>query len=116
MAFNYYDPIDLDYSLYFYVAANVVNNDGGHTAHLNASIFTNFNDFTASISFNYEGSPFLCEFNENVDFLGKKFESVYSSIPLEGVNKFSELHFSNSLGIIAFKDKDNILWVFDRFE
>jgi hypothetical protein len=44
----------------------------------------------------------------------KKFTNVFSNESV--LNKFSALHYNSTYGIIGFKDQNNELWVFDRFE
>lgn len=116
VAVNYYAASDINYALYFYLTTNILNNIGDQTAYLSASIFTNLVKFTPSLGFDHLGNPLMCTYNQNKALLGKTFHSVYSSIPAKEYEIFSELHFSKSSGIVGFRDTNNELWVFDRFE
>jgi len=51
-------------------------------------------------------------FHEQLHFLDKDFENVYSAVDING----SEIHFNHTLGVIAFKSKYHGLWVLDRTE
>jgi hypothetical protein len=51
-------------------------------------------------------------FNEHKEFHQKDFEKVYSRYDDSG----GEIHYNYTLGLIAFKAKDQPLWVLDRIE
>jgi len=116
VAVNYYESADTKYALYFYVATNITKNGTSQNANFSSSIFTNLIKFKPAVGFDHLGDPFFCIYNQNKLLLGKTFESVYSSFPSDEYMIFSELHYSKSLGIVGFRDENNELWVFDRFE
>jgi len=51
-------------------------------------------------------------FSEHIQFNQKDFEKVFSRIDNAG----DEIHYNHALGLIAFKPKDQPLWVLDRIE
>ena len=55
------------------------------------------------------------EYYEEVVLLGKSFKNVYHrNRPAE--NLLTDLYYNKEFGIFAFRDLDDVLWVFDRFE
>lgn len=116
VAVNYYEPTDTKFALYFYVTTNITKNGTSQNANFSASIFTNLVPFTPNVGFDHLGDPFFCHYNQDKLLLGKTFDSIYSSFPSEEYKMFSELHFTKSLGIVGFRDENDKLWVFERFE
>lgn len=113
---NYYESTEPKYALYFYVSPSIIDDNGNHNAHLTASIFTNLISFVPFISFDHVGNPAMCRFSNNLTLLDKTFDSVFSSIPLDGIDILSEIHFTASSGVVSFNDEQNEQWVLDRFE
>ena len=75
---------------------------------------------SSSVSVLFEdGQPIVTQFDdfrETVSFFGKSFEKVYLSISTFSVHdSFSEIHFNFTEGVVAFRDKNDEMWIFDRF-
>ena len=60
---------------------------------------------------NREGAPSYTFYEFKI--LGtKRFDNVYSNTDPDG----SEIYFNHEFGIVAFKDREQALWVLDRIE
>ena len=56
-------------------------------------------------------------YEKSIVLLGKTFLDVYTGgSSLTGYEKFSEISINSNEGIVSFRDIENKLWVFDRFE
>lgn len=57
------------------------------------------------------------KFHESTTILGRTFEKVYfGNSWLTQYDAYSEVYFNFTEGVVAFRDAENKLWVFDRFE
>lgn len=59
------------------------------------------------------------DFREEVSLLDKSFKDVFMTRGMNGnviIDAYSELDVNSEVGIVAFRDLANELWVFDRFE
>lgn len=52
---------------------------------------------------------------DNTNIIGKAFSNVIK-VESDEFPNYTELYANQDLGVIAFRDKDNILWRFERFE
>lgn len=74
-----------------------------------------------NIAFN-ENGPIVSHFDDfhsNLVLLGRKFSDVFVAIGKDWdvqYDAYSELNINSEVGVVAFRDKNNDLWVFDRFE
>lgn len=54
-------------------------------------------------------------FDVSKSILGREFFNVYGAVCAEN-QSFSELYVNEEFGIVGFKDDENELWAFDKFE
>ncbi|MEL6866721.1 MAG: hypothetical protein AAFP19_20010, partial [Bacteroidota bacterium] len=54
-------------------------------------------------------------FRKTFEVLGRSFEDVIVKKSTQFPNAYSELDVNAAVGIVAFRDENNELWVFDRF-
>lgn len=54
------------------------------------------------------------DFHQTITLNSNEFRDVFTRIKTQ--DGFSELYFNKNEGIVAFSDRNNELWVFDRFE
>ncbi len=65
-----------------------------------------------------DGQPIVntfSNFHEKLTLNNKVFDAVYvGNSRLNGFEKYSEIYVNKNEGVVAFRDKNNDLWVFDR--
>ncbi len=59
-------------------------------------------------------SVYETEYNDAKTFLDKSYEEVYS-VWDSSAPAYSELHFSTKDGVVAFKDKHEVLWTLSHY-
>jgi len=76
-----------------------------------------------SVIFNDAGeiTPFgAVKYNSSITLLGKEFKDVHSKAGTDNegqtYDSFSEIMINSDIGIVAFRDRKNELWVFDSVE
>jgi hypothetical protein len=55
-------------------------------------------------------------YSPQMTFNGKVFKDVYTSYRFEKQTAFAQISFNTEFGVVSFLDKQNDLYVFDRFE
>jgi len=74
-------------------------------------IFTESGEITTFGAAKYDGT---------ITLLGREFNDVYSKVGADNegqaYNSFSEIMINSDIGIVAFRDRENELWVFDSVE
>jgi hypothetical protein len=60
--------------------------------------------------------PSLSILEAEKQLLNKSFSNVYSNFILPELNSYSVIYYTIETGAIGFKDHENNLWVYERFE
>jgi len=118
---NLFDPDNLNFHIVLtgsaqYSSAGIGLNLGGILMPFNAS-GTTWN----SVRF-VNGEPVVGlgdDFNESITLYGRTFQDVFVRIGKDGFEQheaYSELDLNSKEGVVAFRDENNELWVFDRVE
>jgi hypothetical protein len=63
-----------------------------------------------------DGQPLVCILEQEKILLNKTFVDVYTNYQVPETHPYSTIFYNIEFGIIGFKDYDNALWVFERYE
>lgn len=109
-----------------YLVADVDYNETGLSRALTGLLMpTNEGGSTlASLKFEEKSTPminaWLNNYYEIISLNGKPFSDVFVFRGMHDGNQlfdaYSELDLNSEVGVVAFRDHDNVLWVFDRFK
>ena len=118
-----YDPNNQWFSIQMKASANY-SNSGNEIVKSISAILMPFNESGttwASIKFE-NGVPKISlgdDFRESVLLNNKEYKDVFITIGKQGDvqhEAYSELDINSEVGVVAFRDHNNDLWTFDRFE
>ncbi|MCS6824953.1 MAG: hypothetical protein NZ529_11730, partial [Cytophagaceae bacterium] len=86
--------------------------------YLNISLFNTINNGKiVFIEIPEERSPLLLgSFHTSKYLLDKSFTDVYEGFKFSDMSSFSDLFYTIKEGVVGFRDKNNKLWVLERFE
>jgi hypothetical protein len=121
-----FDPDNLSFRIMIVGSTNYATDQEGEVAiakGINGMLmpFNESGNTWARISFR-NGKPtmdFGEDFRESVTLNEKEFNEVFITIGKKGFephDAYSELDINSEFGVVAFRDENNDLWVFDRFE
>jgi hypothetical protein len=114
-----YLPDDKEFLIEIVPSASYIEN--GDVVRSLSTIFMPGNSsgsIIGSIRFDDNGAPIsslLDEFHEEINLNNKKFNDCFV-FRNTTATAYSEIYINSDVGVAAFRDKENTLWVFERFE
>lgn len=115
-----YDSTQIDFELGMYSHARWRDDQKVYAINSLLNLFHRNGGVLSTVQFDAKTGDHYSEFDtfhERLTLLDKSFEKVYEAkaAPQDGVapTAYSQLFTSKEVGVVGFRDKANVLWVFD---
>ncbi|HFD33204.1 MAG TPA: hypothetical protein ENJ28_10935 [Gammaproteobacteria bacterium] len=115
MTINLTEGNDSTYNVYVYGSANYINATE-FVESVKGAVNALSLDYPTAFGISQDGEPVICSKSDEVVLLNVSFNDVYYNYKDDSLTSYSEVFYNRSIGIIGFRDKNDLLWVFARFE
>jgi len=118
-----YDPAMADFSIVLTGSANFDHGENNSVVKALSVILMPFNESGSLFACIYfeDGQPYIPPitsedfFRESIELHSQTFQNIFYTTTHQ-YEVYDELYFNSDVGVVAFRDGEDVLWVFERFE